>query len=107
MRAPHFLAVFSLAAALVACGSAPPQHGLQDARTQAIRDAFKKADANNDEQLSREEFATLGIQDANFDEVDTDDNGRVSLAELRSYLEWRRVKAEANRPLDRNGRTMR
>jgi len=107
MRATPFLAVFFIAAALAACSTAPSSGGLLDARGQAIRDAFKKADANNDEQLSREEFATLNIQDANFDEVDTDNNGLVSLAELRSYLDWRRIRADGNRPLDRNGRTIR
>ncbi len=68
-----------------------------------IRDAFNAADADHDEQLSPAEFAKLPLTGVKFEELDTDGNGRISLAELQSYLVWRRVQAAGNRPLDSNG----
>ena len=67
---------------------------------QQIRDAFKAADKDGDEQLSPAEFAELPLKNVKFEDVDTDGNGKVSLAELQSYLIWRRVQAEGNRPWD-------
>lgn len=90
------------AALLAACATVQP-----DARTQAIREAFKQADLNGDEKLSPEEFARLPLQNVRFTDVDSDDNGVVTLVELRSYLDWRRIAAEGNRPLDRDGRPQR
>lgn len=82
-----------LVAALV-CACAPtPKH--KDPRRDALapmRDRFDAADTDGDGALSREETAT-GMQDleSRFDSIDTDRNERVSAAELRSYLEWRRI----------------
>ncbi|SEQ32084.1 EF hand [Solimonas aquatica] len=98
--APTLIAAL-LAAALAACASSP--RSTLNPREQALVDAFKQADANGDEKLTPEEFATLPMQNVKFAEVDSDDNGYVTLPELRSYLEWRHLAAEANRPLDRDG----
>ncbi|MGH8446393.1 MAG: EF-hand domain-containing protein [Solimonas sp.] len=86
------LASLALAAS---CASDP-----QPTINQQIRDAFKAADKDGDEQLSPAEFADLPLKGVKFEEVDTDGNGKVSLAELQSYLVWRRVQAEGNRPFD-------
>lgn len=98
---PSFLLSTLLAATLSACAAAPDSR--LSPREQALEDAFKKADANGDEKLTPEEFAALPMPNVKFSEVDSDDNGYVTLPELRSYLEWRHLAAEANRPLDRDG----
>ncbi|MES0874815.1 hypothetical protein [Sinimarinibacterium thermocellulolyticum] len=78
-----------LALALGACGSLP------DARRDPLaplRAAFDAADANDSESLDRDE-AAAGMPElaAVFDDVDTDGNGEMTAAELRSYLQWQRV----------------
>ncbi|MFT4047767.1 MAG: EF-hand domain-containing protein [Solimonas sp.] len=65
-----------------------------------IRNGFDAADADHDEQLTPAEFANLPLKDVQFEDVDTDSNGRVTLAELKSYLTWRRVQADGDRPID-------
>lgn len=58
---------------------------------------FKKADSNGDEQLTREELSAGLPQYADkFDEIDTDHNGLVNYAELKSYLQWRRLEKDDN-----------
>jgi hypothetical protein len=71
--------------------------------TRQIRDAFKAADTDGDEQLTPAEFENLPLKGVKFEVLDTDGNGKISLAELKSYLTWRRVQAEGNRPLDSYG----
>ncbi len=49
---------------------------------------LKKADKNGDAQLSREKLGTGFPAFADhFDEIDTDHNGFINLAELQSYFE--------------------
>lgn len=80
--------------ALAACASPPPHPGPQGLQG-GLRAAFKKADLNGDEQLTREEMSAGLPQFAeHFDEIDTDHNGLVNLAELQSYVQWRRLESE-------------
>lgn len=80
--------------ALTACASKPSRPGAQPLPG-GLRAAFKQADKNNDEQLTREEM-TAGLPQyaEHFDEIDTDHNGLVNLAELQSYAQWRRLEKE-------------
>lgn len=48
----------------------------------ASGDAFKRADANGDQRLSREEAKQLPVVAQNFERLDTDKDGSVSLAEF-------------------------
>lgn len=80
--------------ALAACASHPTRLGARETLTN-LRAAFKKADSNGDEQLSREEFgAGLPGYAENFDEIDTDHNGFVNFAELWSYVQWKHLGSE-------------
>ena len=90
----------AVALGLTACGGRPDR---PSPMTRQIRDAFKAADTNGDEQLTPEEFANLPLKGVKFEELDTDGNGSVTLAELQNYLIWRRVQADALRPIDRDG----
>ncbi len=85
-----------LALLLSACAS-PRERGPSP---QALRigEAFKRADTNGDEQLSREEFAKGFPAFAKaFDDIDVDHNGKINLAELQSYMEWSRVLAATDK----------
>lgn len=85
------ISLLSAAAILLsACAAGPTPR-------QQILDAFKAADADGDEQLTPEEFTRLPLSGVKFEDVDTDGNGRITYAELRSYLVWRRVQADGNR----------
>lgn len=55
---------------------------------------FLHADTDGDEALSHAEVETgmPGLR-ADFVAIDTDDNGRISRAELRSYRDWQRILA--------------
>lgn len=53
--------------------------------------AFRAADANDDDMLTRDEATGIPDLVPVFDTADTDHNGLVSTGELRSYLEWQRV----------------
>jgi hypothetical protein len=79
---------------VAACGNHGPRRGgpgsmdaLGPYKTQ-----FEAADADGDEQLSRDEVAG-GMPELlpRFETVDTDHNERISNAELSSYLEWQRI----------------
>lgn len=77
-----------IAPQLTACGSSGPR---PDALT-PIRERFEAADKNGDEALSRDEMRD-GMPEflKDFDTIDTDGNGLVSAAEMRSFLLWQRV----------------
>lgn len=81
-----------LLALLAACAS--EQQKPLDKR---IADQFKLADKNNDEALDPEEFKAMELPDTTFESVDTDGNGKVTLAEVQNYVTWRRVQAEGRR----------
>lgn len=93
MRLTFLLALGTVAAAAAACGSQPISQREQ------VRRVFNEADRNHDEQLDPEEFAQLPLRGEAFEDVDSDDNGRVSLAELESFLIYRRVKDDGNRAI--------
>lgn len=102
MRIPLLPLLCAAALTLTACASTQ-----RPSISRQVQEAFTAADADHDEQLSPEEFANLPLKDAAFADLDTDDNGRISLAELQSYLTWRRVQAEGNRPLMSDGQPRR
>ena len=54
--------------------------------TNRVDEAFKKADTNNDGQLTREEYPQKEV----FDAVDADKDGHASLEEVRAYYRNRR-----------------
>ena len=49
-------------------------------------EAFKKADTNNDGQLTREEYPQKEV----FDAVDTNKDGQATLEEVRTYYRSKR-----------------
>jgi hypothetical protein len=80
---------------LAACANQSARsHAARETRASSLA-AFKTADTNSDEQLSREEF-NAGFPDSavDFDEMDTDHNGLVNFAEFWSYIQWKRVESE-------------
>ena len=80
--------------ALAACAGAP-RHADPLAVAGGLLAVFKKADSNGDEQLTRDEMsAGLPQYAEHFDEIDTDHNGFVNYAELKSYLQWVRLGKE-------------
>ncbi|MES2491593.1 MAG: EF-hand domain-containing protein [Pseudomonadota bacterium] len=80
--------------AMAACAGAP-RHTDPLAVAGGLLAVFKKADNNGDEQLTREEMsASLPQYAEHFDEIDTDHNGFVNYAELKSYLQWVRLGKE-------------
>ena len=89
LRTPLLYACLLLVSA---CASHPGQAlGPHETRASLLAD-FKKADANGDEQLSKDEMnAGLPRYAADFDEIDTDHNGQVNFAELWSYWQWRHL----------------
>ena len=91
MRIP--LMLFALATLLAACGSRPLTQKEQ------VKAAFDEADLNHDEQLVPDEFARLPLKGVDFAELDSDLNHTLSLAELESFLIYRRVKDDGNRAL--------
>lgn len=95
MRIFLTLLLGSALALAAACASKPPSP-----LTEPIRQAFIAADKDGDEALSPDEFATLPFTGVKFADLDTDGNGKITLAELRSYLIWRRVQAEDLRRSD-------
>lgn len=94
-------------------GTQPAKWGRQDARnaeaggapksastakssakaTNRIDDAFKKADTNNDGQLTREEYPQKEV----FDAVDTNKDGQATLEEVRAYYRNRRERGASNK----------
>src|SRR5258708_40354958 len=81
---------------LIACATPhKKRHGDSSELNRRIDVQFDAADTNNDEWLSSAEFdAGLPWLKGKFDEVDTDHNGKVSLAELRSYIELQMMRSE-------------
>jgi Ca2+-binding EF-hand superfamily protein len=75
------LAACSLAGATLALQSA-----LAASSPEQINAAFKRADANQDGKLSREESATIPAIAEKFDQLDKDKDGFLSLAEFTAGL---------------------
>jgi hypothetical protein len=89
------LGAAALCAGAIALGACTeePIHGGPQGLYDSLHAKFKNADSNADEQLTREEMqAGLPQFFANFDEMDTDHNGRVNFAELWSYAQWRYMR---------------
>lgn len=99
MRAPTFLLLAFLLALTASCA-----HERRNPISDQLKQDFKTADRNGDEALDADEFATFPLPGAKFEELDTDDNGKVTLAEIKNYIIWRRVQAEDRRRYERSRR---
>lgn len=78
---------------LAACSNSAGRYGAPERPyEQRLQDEFKAADRDGDEQLSPEEFRAGWPQlEETFATLDSDNNGSLSLAELRAYAEWKRI----------------
>ena len=102
LRHPGYALLCACLLTLSACASKPHHPGSQDLPPGGLRAAFKNADTNGDEQLTREEMsAGLPQYAEHFDEIDTDHNNLVNFAELQSYVQWRRLEIEDERQAQR------
>ncbi len=83
------LAVVTVGAAAlgVQAQTTQPSPATGDAKgTDAIAAAFKRADANQDGKLSREEAARIPAVADKFDQYDKDKDGQLSMEELSSSM---------------------
>lgn len=87
--ATRALAVAALTAAAfgVQAQTTQPTPGATDAKgTDALAAAFKRADANQDSKLTREEAARIPAVADKFDSYDKDKDGQLSMEELSSAM---------------------
>ena len=73
---------------LFALGAVPAQAQAPDAAPPPQLDAVTtivRIDTNHDGAASREEWVAYGFHDAGFTAIDTDHDGRVTVAELRAF----------------------
>jgi len=83
------LAVVAVSAAAfgVQAQTSQPMPATPDAKgTDAIAAAFKRADANQDGKLTREEAARIPAIADKFDQYDKDKDGQLSLEELSASM---------------------
>jgi len=86
-----------LLVALAGCGVShrKPDRSPMHKRVEAM---FNEADVDHDEWLTREELAAgFPWLAGKYHEIDTDDNGKVSLAETQSHIELSRMLPEPRR----------
>ena len=86
----HFLRSLSLAAVAAAALALPTAGAAQTAApapNAAAEAAFKRADANADGKLSKDESARLPSIAAKFDELDKDKDGFLSMGEFMAGFE--------------------
>lgn len=78
---------------LSACSGTTERYGAPERPyEQRLQDEFIAADRDGDEQLSPEEFRAGWPQlEEPFATLDSDNNGSLSLAELKAYAEWKRI----------------
>jgi len=79
-RSGRRVAALALAGVLCACAAAAAELSAVD--REAIEAAFARGDTNGDGKLSRDEAQRFPEIAARFDELDTDRNGFLSLAEF-------------------------
>ncbi len=82
-----------LALSAAACSGGGVRYGAQRSAADLEREArFQAADSDKDELLTLEEVRA-GMPELVdlFDTIDTDGNGKLTLAEIRSYAEWQRI----------------
>jgi hypothetical protein len=78
---------------LAACAG-PSRRAEKSPMQLRIEKMFNAADADRDEWLTPDELAAgFPWLDGKFADIDTDHNGKVSLAELTSYIELSRMLA--------------
>ena len=89
-RIQHLVVVAALLA-LAACG-VTQQRPNKSAMQVRIEKMFNAADADHDEWLTPQELdAGFPWLAGKFSDIDTDHNGKVSLAEVTSYIELQRM----------------
>ncbi len=95
MRALTLLLILTL----TACAGGGPRRGAPvQAYELRLQEEFTLADTNGDEQLTAEEYAQgFPAVDVDFKVLDSDGNGRLSLAEMKAYAQWRRIAATSER----------
>jgi Ca2+-binding EF-hand superfamily protein len=97
MRRIRCAIVLASLLALTACGPAP-RRAEKSPMQQRIEKMFNAADADRDEWLTPSELeAGFPWLAGKFAEIDSDHNGKVSLAELTSYIELSRMLPEAKK----------
>ncbi len=95
-RIQHVVVVATLLA-LAAC-SAPSRRSEKSPMQQRIEKMFTAADTDGDEWLTPAELdAGFPWLAGKFAEIDTDHNGKVSLAEVTSYIELSRMLPDSSR----------
>jgi hypothetical protein len=83
--------------ALTACGPAP-RRADKSPMQQRIERMFAAADKDGDEWLTPQELdAGFPWLAGKFADIDTDHNGKVSLAEITSYIELQRMLPDPSR----------
>ena len=95
MRVLSLLLILTLAA----CASGGPRRGAPlQAYEVRLQEQFTAADVDGDEQLTVDEYAKgFSEVDVGFNTLDSDGNGRISLAEMKAYAQWRRIAATSER----------
>lgn len=100
-RSIHHFATSALTTLLVltsvaACAQSPGGPRAERMQTE-LRKRFGAADTNVDGQLSREEAGKMPWVSKNFDAIDTDRKGSVTMAEIEAYATTQRGARQAGK----------
>lgn len=85
-------------AGTAACGGPHGRHRGPSPTYDRVEKMFVQADVDKDEWLTPAELASgFPWLAGKFAEIDTDNNGKISLAELASYIELQQMQADPHR----------
>lgn len=85
-----FISVFAIATAL----SLPGMSFADNDHAAKMEAAFKAADKNNDGKLDREEAKAMPRVSKNFDAIDADKDGSVTMSEIQAYMKGQHKGAQ-------------